>query len=44
MEQIHKRLTIEQVKMLLKEYRWGLLNRSAMDEFWSIGRTGSLFS
>jgi len=30
MDQIHTRLTVEQVKVLLEEYRWGLLNRSAM--------------
>ena len=39
MDQIHKRLTIEKVKVLLEEYRWGLLNRSAMDEVLDIGRS-----
>lgn len=38
MDQIHKRLTIEKVKVLLEEYRWGLLNRPAMDEVLGIGR------
>ena len=44
MDQCHKRLTVEQVKVLLEKYRWELLNRSAMDEVLGIGRTGSLFS
>ena len=39
MDQCHKRLTVEQVEVLLQEYRWGLLNRSAMDEVLGIGRS-----
>lgn len=39
MDQIHTRLTVEQVEVLLEEYRWGLLNRSAMDEVLGISRS-----
>jgi len=39
MNQTHTQLTVEQVKVLLEEYRWGLLNRSAMDEVLDIGRS-----
>ena len=38
MEQIHKRFTAEQVKVLLKGYCQGTLNRSAIEETLGISR------
>ena len=39
MNQVHKRLTIEQVKVPLKRYCQGLLERSAIEEVLGIGRS-----
>lgn len=39
MDQVHKRLTTEQVKVLLKGYCQGLLDRSAIEEVLGIGRS-----
>ncbi|MBM3120020.1 MAG: hypothetical protein FJ006_10840, partial [Chloroflexi bacterium] len=39
MAQVHKRLTTEQVKVLLKGYCQGLLDRSAIEEVLGIGRS-----
>ena len=39
MEQIHKRFTSEQVKVLLKGYCQGTLDRSAIEEILGIGKT-----
>jgi hypothetical protein len=39
MDQVHKRLTTEQVKMLLKGYCQGLLDRSSIEEVLGIGRS-----
>ena len=39
MEQMHKRFTAEQVKVLLKGYRQGTLDRLAIEEILGIGKT-----
>ena len=39
MEQVHKRFTAEQMKMLLKGYCQGTLDRSAVEETLGIGKT-----
>jgi len=39
MEQMHKRFTAEQVKVLLKEYCQGTLDRLAIEEILGIGKT-----
>jgi hypothetical protein len=39
MEQIHKRFTAEQVKVLLKGYYQGMLDRDAVEEILGIGKT-----
>jgi hypothetical protein len=39
MDQVHKRLTTEQVKMLLKGYCQGLLDRSSIEDVLGIGRS-----
>jgi len=39
MDQVHKRLTTEQVKVLLKGYCRGLLDRSAIEEVLGVGRS-----
>jgi hypothetical protein len=39
MDQMHKRMTTEQVKVLLKGYRQGLLDRSAIEEVLAIGKS-----
>lgn len=39
MDQVHKRLTTEQVKVLLKGYCQGLLDRSSIEEVLGIGRS-----
>lgn len=39
MDQVHKRLTSEQVKVLLKGYCQGLLDRSSIEEVLGIGRS-----
>jgi len=39
MDQIHKRFTAEQVKVLLKGYCQGILDRSAIEETLGIGKT-----
>ena len=39
MDQIHKRFTAEQVKLLLKGYCQGILDRSAIEETLGIGKT-----
>ena len=39
MDQIHKRFTTEQVKVLLKGYYQGMLDRTAVEEVLGIGKT-----
>ena len=39
MDQIHKRFTAEQVKVLLKGYYQGMLDRAAVEEMLGIGKT-----
>jgi len=39
MDQIHKRFTTEQVKVLLKGYYQGMLNRPSVEEILGIGKT-----
>ena len=39
MEQLHRRLTDEQVKVLLRGYRQGILHRATVEEVWGIGRS-----
>ena len=39
MDQIHKRFTTEQVKVLLKGYYQGMLDRAAVEEILGIGKT-----
>jgi hypothetical protein len=39
MNQVHKRMTTEQVKVLFKGYCQGLLDRSAIEEILAIGRS-----
>ncbi len=39
MDQVHKRFTAEQVKVLLKGYCQGFLDRSAIEEILDIGRS-----
>ena len=39
MDQIHKRFTAEQVKVLLKGYYQGMLDRAAGEEMLGIGKT-----
>jgi len=39
MEQVHKRFTAEQVKVLLKGYCQGMLDRSAIEETLEISRS-----
>jgi hypothetical protein len=39
MDQIHKRFTAEQVKVLLKGYYQGMLDRAAIEEILGIGKT-----
>ena len=39
MEQVHKRFTAEQVKVLLKGYCQGTLDRSAIEETLEISRS-----
>jgi len=42
MDLVHKRLTTEQLKVLLKGYCRGLLDRSLIEEVLGIGRSRSL--
>ncbi len=42
MDQIHKRFTGEQVKVLLKGFCQGTLDRSAVEDALGIGKTRSL--
>jgi hypothetical protein len=39
MDQVHKRVTTEQVKVLFKGYCQGLLDRSAIEEVLAIGKS-----
>ena len=39
MDQIHKRFTAEQVKVLLKGYYRGMLDRAAVEKILGIGKT-----
>jgi hypothetical protein len=39
MDQVHKRMTTEQVKVLFKGYCQGLLDRSAIEDVLGIGRS-----
>jgi len=39
MDQAHKRFTTEQVRVLLKGYCQGTLDRSAVEETFGIGKT-----
>ncbi|MFC1955874.1 hypothetical protein ACFLWZ_05035 [Chloroflexota bacterium] len=39
MDQIHKRFTTEQVKVPLKGYYQGMLDRTAVEEVLGIGKT-----
>ncbi len=39
MDQVHKRFTTEQVRVLLKGYRQGTLDRLAIEETLGIGKT-----
>ena len=39
MDQVHRRLTTEQVEVLLKGYCQGLLDRSSIEEVLGIGRS-----
>ncbi len=39
MDQIHKRFTAEQVKVLLKGYYQGMLDRATVEEMLGIGKT-----